>query len=51
MGELIQGELQGSIRDLTSPALAASTVRAKGFDKPLIDSGVMLRSVDFEVKD
>lgn len=51
MGELIQGELQGSIRDLTSPPLAPSTVRAKGFDKPLIQSGVLLRSVDFEVKD
>lgn len=50
MGELIKGELQGSIRDLTSPPLAASTVRAKGFDKPLIDTGVMLNSVDYEVK-
>jgi len=50
MGELIKGELQGSIRDLTSPPLAASTVREKGFDKPLIDTGVMLNSVDYEVK-
>lgn len=49
MGELIQGQLQGSIRDLTSPPLAASTVRAKGFAKPLIDTGTMLRSVDHEV--
>lgn len=51
MGELIQGQLQGSIRDFTNPALAPSTIRAKGFDKPLIDTGVMLRSVDYEVKD
>lgn len=49
MGELIKGELQESIRTLTSPALAPSTVRAKGFDKPLIDSGHMLASVDYEV--
>lgn len=50
MGELIKGELQESIRTLTSPALAASTIREKGFEKPLIDSGHMLQSVDFEVK-
>lgn len=50
MGELIKGELQGSIRDLTSPPLAPSTVRKKGFPKPLIDSGVMLNSVDYEVQ-
>lgn len=49
MGELIKGQLQGSIRDLTSPPLAASTVRAKGFAKPLIDSGHMLASVDYQV--
>ena len=49
MGELIKGELQESIRTLTSPALASATVRAKGFDKPLIDSGHMLASVDYEV--
>lgn len=49
MGELIKGQLQGSIRDLTSPPLAPSTVRAKGFAKPLIDTGHMLNSVDYEV--
>lgn len=51
MGELIQGELQESIRDFTNPALAPSTIRAKGFDKPLIQSGTLLRSVNYEVKD
>lgn len=49
MGELIKGQLQGSIRGLTSPADAPSTVRRKGFSKPLIDSGTMLNSVDYEV--
>lgn len=49
MGGLIKGQLQGSIRDLTTPPLAASTVREKGFSKPLIDTGHMLASVDFEV--
>lgn len=49
MGEMVKGQLQGSIRDLTTPPLAASTVRAKGFAKPLIDTGHMLASVDFQV--
>jgi len=49
MGELIRGQLQGSIRELTDPPLAASTIKAKGFAKPLIASGHMLNSVDYEV--
>lgn len=49
MGDLIKGQLQQSINDLVSPPLAASTVRRKGFTKPLIDTGVMWRSVDYEV--
>jgi hypothetical protein len=51
MGELIQGQLQDSIRDLQTPPNAASTVRKKGFNNPLIDHGDMLRQVNFEVKD
>lgn len=50
MGELIKGELQQSITEFTSPPLKASTIAAKGFDKPLVDTGVMLRSVDYAVK-
>lgn len=56
MGELIKGQLQDSIKALTSPPNAASTVRAKGFSKPLIggknDSGgggIMWNSVGVEV--
>ena len=49
MGELIEGQLKQSIKDLTSPALAPSTVAAKGFSKPLIDTGHMLNSTTFKV--
>lgn len=49
MGEGIRGQLQGSIRDFTTPANAPSTVAQKGFNKPLIDTGHMLNSVDFEI--
>ena len=50
-GAVIAGQIRQSIIDLISPPLAESTVRAKGgVDKPLIDTGTMLGSVDFEVK-
>jgi hypothetical protein len=49
-GAAIAGQLRQSIIDLVSPPLAASTIRRKGFDKPLIDTGHMLQSVDHEVK-
>lgn len=49
MGEGIKGQLQQSIRDTVAPPNAPSTIRAKGFDKPLIDIGHMLNSVDYEV--
>ena len=49
MGEIIQGQLRASIDAVTSPPLKASTIRRKGFSKPLIDSGVMRRDVDYKV--
>lgn len=48
-GEAIAGQLRQSIVDTNSPALAESTVRRKGFSKPLVDTGHMLNSVDYEV--
>lgn len=49
-GDGIKGQLQQSIQDTNDPPLAESTIAAKGFDKPLIDTGHMFNSVDFEVK-
>lgn len=51
MGEDIDGALKRSIVDLTAPPLAASTIKAKGFDKPLIDTRHMLNSTGFRVID
>lgn len=51
MGEDIKGALQQSINDFSSPALKASTSEAKGFEKPLIDTAHMLKSIDYEVKE
>lgn len=50
MGEDIAAALDQSITDFTSPPLAPSTVAAKGFEKPLIDTGDMKRAISYEVK-
>lgn len=49
VGEDIEGALKQSINDLTSPALAPSTVKRKGFSKPLIDTGHMVNSTGYRV--
>lgn len=50
MGEGIKGQLQNEINNGSFTPLAESTVRRKGFDKPLIDTKNMIDSVDYEVK-
>jgi hypothetical protein len=41
LGEEIRGQLVSSIQELQSPPLAPSTIKAKGFPKPLINTGAM----------
>lgn len=50
MGEGIKGQLQEAITDTNSPELSEGTIKAKGFSKPLIDTGHMQNSVDYDVK-
>lgn len=49
MGEGIRGQMQEQIRAIQAPALSPVTIARKGFSKPMIDTGHMLNSVDFEV--
>jgi len=49
MGMGIQGQLVQSIRDWDSPPNAAFTIAVKGFNKPLIDEGIMVKSVTYRV--
>lgn len=49
-GEAIAGQLRQSIVDTNSPPLRPATIARKGFSKPLVDTGMMLGSVDYEVK-
>jgi hypothetical protein len=50
MGMEIKAELQMSINGWMSPPNAPSTIARKGFNKPLIDTGLMRDSVDYLVK-
>ena len=47
MGMQIQSEMQQSINDLFVPPLAPSTIRRKGFDKPLVDTNLMMNTVTY----
>jgi hypothetical protein len=49
-GQAIAGQLRQSIQDTNTPPLKPATIRRKGFAKPLVDTGQMLNSVDYEVK-
>lgn len=49
LGEVIQGQIRQSIIDFRDPPNAALTVDIKGFNDPLVASGHMLRSVDFQI--
>ncbi|MDA8485851.1 hypothetical protein NNO07_22520 [Pseudomonas resinovorans] len=49
-GEAIRNDIQESIRKFSDPPLAPSTIAQKGFEKPLIDSSVMINAVDYEVR-
>ena len=50
VGDAIAGQLRQSITDFVDPPLAPATIAAKGSDKPLIESGLMLKSISFEVE-
>lgn len=49
MGYSIASDLQLSIINTNDPALDPATVAAKGFTKPLIDTGQMVNSVQYDV--
>jgi hypothetical protein len=49
MGEGIKGQFQGAINAWSTPPNSYGTILNKGFNKPLIHTALMLRSVDYEV--
>lgn len=50
-GEGVVGQLRESIVNTNAPPLAESTIKRKGFAKPLVETGHMLNSADYEVVD
>jgi len=49
-GQAIAGQLRQEIIDTNAPPLAPSTIRRKGFAKPLIETSNMINSVDHEIE-
>lgn len=45
VGRIAAANVQKEISEVTSPPLKEETIKRKGFDKPLIDTGYMLASV------
>lgn len=50
MGTLMRDEIQDAIIYFDDPPLKQSTIDRKGSAKPLVETKVMLRAVDYEVK-
>lgn len=50
LGDMVSDDVRTMILTYTTPPNAPSTVRIKGFNKPLVDSGQMSESVRMEVK-
>ena len=49
LGQSMRDDLEASIQRWSVPGNAESTIRRKGFDKPLVHTAVMSRAPDFEV--
>ena len=49
LAEIMKNDIRQYIVDMVSPELAPATIAKKGHDKLLIDTGLMLDSVDSEV--
>lgn len=43
------GDIRKTISSITSPALSAATIKKKGSEKPLIESGILLNSITHKV--
>lgn len=48
LGAIAAGDVKDTIRDLTAPPNADATIRKKGSSNPLIDTGRLRQSIDWE---
>lgn len=49
VGEIMIGDIEMAVRDWADPPNAPATVKKKGFNKPLVDKGDLLKKADFNV--
>lgn len=49
LGQSMRDDLENEIAQWDSPPNAPATIKAKGFDKPLVHTGVMQRAPAFEI--
>lgn len=50
VGAAVAVQLRQSVIDTNEPPNAPATIKAKGSSKPLVDTGHLLQSIDFEVE-
>lgn len=50
VGAQVAGDVVGEIQSGVEPALSPQTIKRKGSDKPLIDTGALVQSISYEVK-
>jgi len=51
MGQLAEGHIKQEITDLKTPPNAPSTIKKKGSDNPLIDTGAFRQSIRYVIDD
>lgn len=49
VGKKMQFAIKDQIKFIMIPRNAPSTIKKKGFDNPLVDTGLMMETVDYEV--
>ena len=50
LGSTVSQDIQDKIVNLKSPPNTDATIKAKGSSNPLVDTGLLLSSIDFEVE-
>lgn len=49
LGEKVVDDLKDAVTNFQTPANAESTIEKKGFNKPLVDTGVMRDSIMYDI--
>lgn len=50
VGALAQGHVRKKIRNIRTPANSAATIAQKGSSNPLVDTGHLIKKIDYEVR-